>query len=296
MRRFISLALLVTLLAAAPSAAPVRFDVDCVDQLMDFHGDPARADLVVFIGGNEWFAVPKLVAAFQRIHPEVKNVYYETLPPGLLAEQMSAGALQVGGLVISVKPDVYIAGKKRMDKEVADGLVGRPVVFATNVLGIMVKKGNPKRIAGVADLGRDDVRVAMPNPKTEGIARQIEIAYRKAGGDELNHKIMVTKLHNGTTLMTQIHHRQTPMWILDGKADAGPVWISEALYQQQVGSGLIAIRIPQAKNVTALYLASVVHNAPHPKAAEAFKQFLTSPTAQAIYRSYGFGAPASTEE
>jgi ABC-type molybdate transport system substrate-binding protein len=295
-RAVTSLVLAFGLLAAAPAATPVPFTVDCVDQLMDFHGDPAHADLVLFIGGNEWFAVPKLVAAFQRLHPDVKNIYYETLPPGLLAEQMRAGAVQVGGLVIRVKPDVYIAGKKRMEKEEADHVVGPSVVFATNVLGIMVKQGNPKHIRSLADLGRDDVRVAMPNPKTEGIARQIEIAYRKAGGDSLVQKIMVTKTHAGTTQLTQIHHRQTPMWILDGKADAGPVWISEALYQEQVHSGLIAVRIPDKDNVTALYLAAVAANAPHPQAAQAFRQFLTTPAAQAIYRSYGFGPPASTEE
>ena len=71
---------------------------------------------------------------------------------------------------------------------------------------MMVKQGNPKHVKSLSDLGRADVRVAMPNPKTEGIARQIQIAYRKAGGDRLDETIMETKVRNGTAIFTSIHH------------------------------------------------------------------------------------------
>lgn len=263
---------------------------------MDLHGDPAHADLVLFVAGNQWFVMPRLLAAFQRSHPEVKKIYYETLPPGLLAAQMQTGALQIGDFILRVQPDVYVAGKRRMMAVEAGGYVEKPSVFASNVLAIMVKQGNPKGIRGMEDLGRADVRVAMPNPKTEGIARQIELSFRKAGGAALDRTIMQTKVAAGTTLLTQIHHRQTPMWILSGKADAGPVWISEALYQQSIRSGLVPVRIPAAQNLTALYLAAVVKHAPHAAAAHAFQTFLNSPAGQAVYRSFGYQSPLSTEE
>lgn len=288
------------LLAAAVSAsaapAPAVFKVPSLDAMTDFHGDPAGADLVVFASGNEWFAMPAVLAAFQRAHPEVRKIFYETLPPGVLAAQMRAGAIQVGEFTLSVQPDVFISGKRRMEAEVSEDLVDRPVVFASNVLSIIVKNGNPKNVKSLWDLQRPDVRVAMPNPKTEGIARQIILAYKKAGGDALEHAIMVTKVRNGTTMLTSIHHRQSPMWILEGKADAGPVWISEALYQERIHSGITAIRIPERDNVSGLYLAAVVKRAAHGRAAHAFTSFLTSPQAQAIYRSYGFSPPVSTEE
>ena len=94
---------------------------------MDLHGDPDGADLIVFAGGNEWFALPEIMAAFRRKHPEIKHVFYETLPPGVLAEQMKAGALQIGELTLRVQPDVFIAGKRRMAAEVRGGLVDAPV-------------------------------------------------------------------------------------------------------------------------------------------------------------------------
>lgn len=281
---------------ATAAPAPVQFAAPGVDAVMDLHGDPNDADLVVFAGGNEWFALPAVIAAFQRLHPEVRSVFYETLPPGILAEQMHAGALQMDELTIRVQPDVFMSGKKRMEAEVRDGMVGAPVTFASNVLGIMVRSGNPKHLKGLSDLGRPDVRVAMPNPKTEGIARQIRLAYRKAGGEKLDDTIMDTKVRNGTTILTTIHHRETPMWIEEGKVDAGPVWVSEALYQERIHSGIDAIRIPEENNVTALYLAAVVKRAAHVRAAHAFTSFLMSPQAQAIYRSYGFRPATSREE
>lgn len=275
---------------SAAAAAPVNFTIPCVDTMADFHGDPAGADLVVFVGGNEWFAMPHILAAFQRTHPDVRKIFYETLPPGVLAEQIHSGAIRVGDFILTVQPDVYIAGERRMKAEERQSVVERPVLFASNSLGIIVKRGNPEHINGLVDFQRPGVRIAMPNPKTEGIARQIELAYKKAGGDALVHAIMVTKLHNGTTMLTSIHHRESPMWILEGKADAGPVWISEALYQERIHSGIMAIRIPERDNVTGLYLAAVLKHAAHPKAAREFTSFLASPQAQAIYRSYGFAA------
>ncbi len=282
--------------AAAAQAPPVNFTIRGVDDDMDLHGNPMTADLVIFAAGNQWMVLPDLIAAFRRDHPEVRNVYYQTLPPGILAEQMDNGAsLRIGELLINVEPDVFLAGKGRMDKERQAGSVGAPVAYATNDLALMVRGGNPKHIESLRDLGRSDVRVAMPNPQTEGVAKQIEISFQNAGGKALVHEIMDVKLRDGTTMLTRIHHRETPIWIQEGKADAGPVWLSEALYQERIHSGIEAVRIPEKDNVLATYEAAAVLRAPHPDAAKAFVNFLTTDTAQAIYRSYGFTEPLQTK-
>ena len=282
--------------ATSPRVTGVDFTVDGVDQILDLHGDPASADLVIFAGGNEWFVMPEILAAFKRSHPEVVKIYYETLPPGIIAQQMDVGVLRVGELEISAKPDVLIGGKNRLDAARSKGLVGAPVSFASNVLGIMVKAGNPKHIRTFVDLGRSDVRVIMPNPKTEAVSQLIEKSYRLAGGEALDRAIMNAKLARGTTLITTIHHRQTPMWILNGTADAGPVWVTEALYQERIHSGLSLVRIPARESAVGMYQAAVITGAPHASAAAAFTQFLISPQAQAIYRSYGFAEPVASAE
>ncbi len=103
--------------------------------------------------------------------------------------------------------------------------------------------------------------------------------------------IMFTKLAEGTTILTRIHHRQTPLYLMQSKADAGPVWISEALYAQRIGEPLGFVRIPSSENVTAGYAAAALRNAPHAAAAQAFVEFMNTPEARSIYRSYGFGPP-----
>jgi molybdate transport system substrate-binding protein len=173
------------------------------------------------------------------------------------------------------------------------GYVDSWVPYASNQLAIMVRKGNPLNIQSLADLGRCDVRVVMPNPKWEGVAEQVEGAYAKAGGEALVRDIMLTKLAKGTTMLTRIHHRQTPLYLMQSKADAGPVWISEALYAERIGEPLSFVRIPPGENVTADYDAAVLRDAPHAAAAQAFVDFLKTPEARSIYASFGFGPPYS---
>lgn len=293
-------ALLIGLLAACgvpcasrASTAPVSFTVPPVDQTLDLHGDPAGAQLVIFAAGNQFMVMPALLRAFRMHYPAVTRVYYETLPPGIVIKQIHTGALSMGNLVIGARPDVLLAGPHGMRRLRSEGYVRSWVPYASNVLAIMVRKGNPRGVSGLADLGRSDVRVVMPNPKWEGVAEQVEGAYEKAGGEALVRTIMDRKAAEGTTILTRIHHRQTPLFLLESKADAGPVWISEALYAERIGEPLGLVRIPAKENVSAAYDAAVMRDAPHAAAARAFVDFMKTSEARTIYRSYGFGPPHS---
>lgn len=277
--------------AAAAGAGPYEFTVPPVDQVLDLHGNPANAQLVIFMAGNQYMVVPALLSAFRKSHPQIRSVFYETLPPGIVARVLAAGGLRMGNLVITAKPDVFLAGKRRIRALQAQGRVGGAFSYATNVLAIMIRRGNPKHIVSLRDLGRADVRVSMPNPQWEGVAEQIETAYRKAGGEPLVRAIMTSKVAAGTTILTRIHHRQTPLFLREGRADAGPVWLSEARYQSRLGTAIGMVSIPASQNVAADYEAAEVRGAPHAQAAREFLAFLRSPQARAIFASYGFGPP-----
>jgi hypothetical protein len=69
---------------------------------------------VLFVGGNQFFVMPQLVADFEGMHPELRGrIFYETLPPGLLKKQMQeGGVVTLGNLTLIVKPDVYEAGEQ----------------------------------------------------------------------------------------------------------------------------------------------------------------------------------------
>src|SRR5258708_33161066 len=175
----------------------------------------------------------------------------------------------------TAKPDAYLAGLKKVDALIGQGLLtGHAVPYVTNTLTIMVPKGNPGHVTDLADLGRPDIRLAMPNPEFEGIARQIETSLKKAGGQALADAVYKTKVADGSTILTHIHHRQTPLFLMQGRADAGVTWQSEAMFQEQAGHPIAYVDIPASQNTTAIYAGAAVKGAAHPEAA---KLWLPSP-------------------
>jgi molybdate transport system substrate-binding protein len=261
------------------------------DNLADFHGDPVHPELSLYVGGNYFFAMAPLVHAFEAHYPQYKgHIYWETIPPGLLAKQMeNGGTVTVGNMTWTVPPDVYLAGLKAVQKQIdAGSLQGPAVPYVTNTLTIMVAKGNPAHIKGLADLGRPEIKLAMPNPEFEGIARQIRASLEHAGGSQLLNEVYDSKVADGSTALTHIHHRQTPLWIMQGKVQAGVTWQSEAMFQEQAGHPISHVDIPAADNTTAIYAGAVTRNAPHAAAARRWLDFIRSPEALAIFEQYGF--------
>lgn len=267
------------------------FTVPEIDVLADFHGDLTDPKLVLFFGGNYFFATKFLVLAFEAAHPDFKGrIFWETIPPGRLIEQIeNGGRITVGNMTWTAKGDVYFGGLRKVKENIDKGVLVEPAVpYVTNNLTIMVPKGNPRQITGLADLGKLEIRLAMPNPAYEGIGRQIKAALVKAGGQTLMTMIYETKVKDGSTYLTMIHHRQTPLSIMQGCVDAGVTWQSEAAFQEQAGNPIEHVAIPDDVNVTAIYAGAQVKGAAHPQAAKAWLDFIHSPDALKIFARYGF--------
>lgn len=269
-----------------PPHSPVSFTIPGIDNVPDLYGDINDPQLVVFFAGNQYMCIDSLVQAFKQEHPQYQRIFIETLPPGILARQIRGGSITIGNLRITQVADVYTAGRKRIIQEMA--FLKDTVTYTHNKLAIMVAKNNPKQIHALKDLGKKNVTISMPNPKWEGIAGQIQDAYLKAGGPALKSKIMEQKVQAGTTLLTRIHHRESPLNIMNGVTDAAPVWYSEARYHEALGHPVQLIAIPDSENVQASYVAGILKNAPHPRAAKVFRDFLASERARQIYKYYGF--------
>jgi ABC-type sulfate transport system substrate-binding protein len=234
--------------------------------------------------------MPGLMRAFESEHPELRGrIFYETLPPGILSKQIASnGTITLGNFTLQVQADVYEAGLNGVQELEKAQIVGPPVSYATNDLEIMVRQGNPLKIHSLSDLGGDGVRLSMPNPDWEGVARQIAMSMEKVGGAALVDKVMKQKVKDGSTFLTQIHHRQTPMRILNGQSDAGVTWASEVTFQEQIGNPVAGVIIPAGQNTNATYGAAMLKNAPHRDAAGAWLSFLSSEPAQKAYAAYGF--------
>jgi ABC-type molybdate transport system substrate-binding protein len=270
----------------------LEFTVLPVDVLADFHGSLDNPQLVLFASGNYFFALGQAVEAFGRAHPRYRgHIFYETLPPGLLLKQMEAGGtVTSGNMTWTVKPDVYLAERAASEDLVQQGRLAAPVVtFATNDLAIMVRAGNPAHVAGLADLARAGLALAMPNPAFEGVARQIRATLVKAGGEALAEAVYGRKVRDGEAVLTRIHHRQTPLFLMRGLVDAGVTWKSEALFQEEIGNPIGHVDIPEVQNTRAEYSAAMVKDAPHPEAARAWLDFIAGePAFAGVFARYGF--------
>lgn len=269
-----------------PLPGGVNFTVKGVDNVPDIYGDINDPQLVIFMGGNQFMVLDDLLAAFRKKYPQYQRVLVETLPPGLLFEQIKTGSLVIGNMRISIKPDIYTAGKNKIEEN--KNMFDRTDAFTATKLALMVQKNNPEKIKGLEDLKNDKIRISMPNKKFEGIGKTVEEAYIKAGGEKLHHEIMVDKLKNNTTFLTQIHHRQSPMRILYNQSDVAPVWETEIFYQKSIGRKVDMVSIPEKYNKLSVSMAGLLKDAAHKEAANDFMNFLISEESQAIFKKFGF--------
>ena len=89
-------------------------------------------------------------------------------------------------------------------------------------------------------------------------------------------------------VLTHVHHRQTPLFLMQGLVQAGVTWQSEAMFQEQMGHPISHVEIPADQNSTAIYAGAEVRGAAHPEAAKAWLEFIRSPEALRIFERYGF--------
>ncbi|MEW6327926.1 MAG: substrate-binding domain-containing protein [Thermodesulfobacteriota bacterium] len=259
------------------------------------------ADLALFVAGNQFMVMPELLAAFQQQYPEIKKIFYETLPPGMELKQILAGGAIFQDRVIDVKPDIYASvNEDAMHSLEEANLIekGKFFLYLHNRIVLMVPEGNPVRITSVHDLARDEVRISQPNPETEDIALHIIGMYREAGGEALVKRIMEGKRAEGTTILTIVHHRETPLRLKKRTVDVGPVWATEYKNARQERLPFECIEPGEAldQRDKINYFITVLKNAPNPSNAVKFLDFIKSDLARNIYKKYGFVPHRWTED
>ena len=259
-----------------------------------------KAGLILWLAGNQFFAMDDVIGAYQTQYPGT-SVGLITLPPGLLLQAIKAGGWTYADKDYRGLPDIYASVSLGHLKQLkTSGMMDSYSVYMHNELQIMVAKGNPKKITGVRDLARADVRTSMPNPINEGI---MQFYIRKvlerhgvwqtiSGGKECVH-CQVTP----NSWFTAVHHRETPDRILANQSDAGMVWKTEVLAAERGGANIDAVALPDQDSLRkeVSYVIGMLKAAPHAAAAEAFLQFLSSPECQQTYAKYGF-VNASADE
>ncbi len=251
------------------------------------------SQLNLFMAGNQFMVMDELIAAFQRQHPHIQRIYFQTLPPGLQLKQILAAGALFRGQRIDAAADIYTSVNQQAMATLTDAgkiTAGSHRLYLHNRLVLMVPSGNPAGVTAVSDLGADPVRISQPDPANEDIAFHIMDMYRDAGGDALVQRIMEDKRAEGTTIMTVVHHRETPLRLSKRTVDAGPVWATEAVYARQKKLPVEVIEpgpeLDQRFRIN--YYICQLAQSPNPGNAEAFLRFMTTDRARAIYEGYGF--------
>jgi len=285
--------------AQYPDDAVRAFAAPGSNLVLDFHGDPATAGLALFSDGNHHMALEASVRAFLAANPDVGDVFYTTTPPMPLVDALKGDGLVVGNLRISRKPDVFIGPGNILDGLVDAGFMNGHVPFAEsrgNV--ILVRKGNPKGIASVADLLSDDVTVACSNPVTEKASYMVyEEAARnlaKEAGTDVDAIVAKLSRAGPKTVHSQIiHHREVPELISAGHADAAVIYYHLALRYTRifpdifelVDIGGVLSGQPSPTNPTTRYHIGLV--ADGGKWGEHFVSFMQGNTVQHLYEEHG---------
>ncbi|HYH50373.1 MAG TPA: molybdate ABC transporter substrate-binding protein [Acidimicrobiia bacterium] len=220
-------------------------------------------NLTVLAAASLSEAFRELGGAFEGKHPATKITFS--------FDASSALALQANN---GAPADLFASADQANMKKVTDaGNATGSRVVARNKLAIVVAKGNPKKVSGLADLGKSSVTYVLCAPEVPCGKYGAE-ALRKAGVKakpkslETNVKAVVTKVSGG-------------------EVDAGIGYVTDARAAAPSAEG---IEIPDEYNVVAEYPMAVLKQSTRTELASAFLEFVLTPDGQAVLAKYGFTA------
>jgi len=235
-------------------------------------GDPGQGSGAGSPAEIKVFAAASLTAAFNELGQRYTSdsggakVTFNFAGSQALATQIGQGA----------PADVFAsADLANMDK--VEDLVGTPQGFASNLLQIVVERGNPKGIRTLADLASSDLKVVLAAEEVPAgryasqLLDKARVRVRPVSQED-NVKAVVTK-------------------VALGEADAGIVYVTDVTAG---GDTVEGVDIPKGQNVTATYPIATVKASTAKDKAQAFMDLVLSDQGQQVLHQYGFLPPPTT--
>ena len=167
------------------------------------------------------------------------------------------------------------------------------MIYIHNALELMVAKGNPKNIKCIDDMAREDLKIMLPNPLTEGImkfyAKKVlqnhNLWDKLSGGKECKSCDPTPNVH-----FTSVHHREIPDGLKAGTVDVGIVWATETMNALKEGHAVDAVKLPPEDSLIneVSYAIGTLTSSTHKDAAKKYLSFLQSDSGQNAYAKFGF--------
>ena len=220
----------------------------------------AAGNLTVLAAASLSESFKELGTAFEAKHPGSKVTFSFDSSSALAAQANNAAPA-----------DLFASADEANMKKVTEaGNATGPTVFAHNKLAIIVAKGNPKKIKGLADLTRISFVLCAP----EAPCGKYGLEALSKAGVKAQPKSLETNVKGVVTKITS------------GEADAGIGYVTDA----KASASAEGIEIPDAQNVIAAYPMAVLKQSANSNLAHAFLDFILSAEAQAVLAKYGFAA------
>ena len=250
----VSAALLLTA-CSSPSAAPTTSQT----------ADPLKGTVTVLAAASLTEVYGDLATLFEKLHPNVT-----------VTESFGGSSALAAQIVQGAPADLLATANEATMKTVTDaGLAdGTPIVYATNILTLVVPRSNPAEVTTVADLANPSVKVALCDKTVPCGSAAIALFAAE------NLKVAPVTLETDVkAVLTKVE--------LD-EVDAGLVYVTDA---KTAGDKVKQIAIPRAANLINRYPIVVLAASTNKTAAQAFQQVILSKTGLAALKNAGFGTP-----
>ena len=226
-------------------------------------------ELKVFTAASLNKAFPEIAdTVLKESDPNIK-VTFNFQGSSTLVDQMKEGA----------PADVFAsADQKNMTKASDAKLVDMPKPFASNVLTLIVPKGNPGKITGLdASVdGKKLVICAQGVPcgnATKQLAEKLGVTLNPVSEEQK---------------VTDVRAK-----VESGEADAGLVYATDA---KAAGDKVETIEVARANEVVNSYPIALTVSAKNKEAAQKFIDAVLSEKGQAVLKKYGFSGPIASDQ
>jgi sulfate/thiosulfate-binding protein len=203
--------------------------------------------------------------------------------------------LEADVLTLAITHDIdNISRRTRLlPKEWQSRLPNQNIPYTSTIV-FLVRKGNPKGIKNWDDLVKDGVSVVTPNPKTSGGARYNYLAAwafaEKKYGSKGAAKDFVKKLYKNVPVLDSGARGATTTFLQREIGDVLLTWENEAyLAIKELGEGKVDIVVPPSSilaETPVTIVDEIVDKHKTRDLAEAYLQFLYSPTGQKLAAKY----------
>lgn len=191
--------------------------------------------------------------------------------------QYGASQTLLAALEVSKSGDLYLpADDSYLTLARERDLVDDEFALADMNAVVAVPKGNPKQIARLDDLLRDDVRVAQGNPEAAAIGKVTKAALEASGRWE------ALKQHT-TVFNTTVNEVANDVKV--GAVDAGIIY-GPVLHDYEALEG---IAIPELASIESRVAVALLKSSARPQAAVHFARYLSARDKGLVrYREFGF--------